>query len=100
MISHEKSYDHRILPAAVETEDKRVARNLLQLIEQRRWLSFPNMNHTCTVANAIERLGIRPRNEGFIVGAVRCQYPKLPPVAGHAVTGRIHSSMPPVGGGW
>jgi 4-hydroxy-4-methyl-2-oxoglutarate aldolase len=55
---------------------------------------------TCTIANAIERLEVRPRNEGFIVGAVRCQYPDLPPVAGYAVTGRIRSSMPPVGGGW
>ena len=55
---------------------------------------------TCTLANAIERLDVRPRNEGFIVGAVRCQFPKLAPVAGHAVTGRIRSSMPPVGGGW
>jgi 4-hydroxy-4-methyl-2-oxoglutarate aldolase len=55
---------------------------------------------TCTLANAIERLEMRPRSEGFIVGAVRCQYPKLPPVAGYAVTGRIRSSMPPVGGGW
>jgi regulator of RNase E activity RraA len=54
---------------------------------------------TCTLANAIERLNVRPRNEGFIVGAVRCQYPKLAPVAGYAVTGRIRSSMPPVGGG-
>jgi 4-hydroxy-4-methyl-2-oxoglutarate aldolase len=55
---------------------------------------------TCTLANAIERLNVRPRNEGFIVGAVRCQYPKLLPVAGYAVTGRIRSSMPPVSGGW
>jgi 4-hydroxy-4-methyl-2-oxoglutarate aldolase len=55
---------------------------------------------TCTLANAIERLNVRPRNEGFIVGAVRCQYPKLPPVIGYAVTGRIRSSMPPVSGGW
>jgi 4-hydroxy-4-methyl-2-oxoglutarate aldolase len=55
---------------------------------------------TCTVSNAIERLNLRPRNEGFIVGAVRCQYPKLQPVAGYAATGRIRSSMPPVGGGW
>ena len=35
-----------------------------------------------TLANAIERVGIRPRNEGFIGGAVRCEYPRLPPVAG------------------
>lgn len=55
---------------------------------------------TCTLSNAIERLEVRPRNEGFIVGAVRCQYPTLPPVAGYAVTGRIRSSMPPVRGGW
>jgi regulator of RNase E activity RraA len=55
---------------------------------------------TCTLSNAIERLGVRPRNEGFIVGAVHCQYPKLPPVAGFAITGRIRCSMPPVGGGW
>jgi hypothetical protein len=37
---------------------------------------------TCTLANATERVGIRPRNEGFIGGAVRCEYPRLPPVAG------------------
>jgi len=53
---------------------------------------------TCTLSNAIEQLEVRPRNEGFIVGAVRCQFPDLPPVAGHAVTGRIRSSMPPVRG--
>jgi regulator of RNase E activity RraA len=55
---------------------------------------------TCTLANAIERLDVRPRNEGFIVGAVRCQYPELAPVVGYAATGRIRSSMPPVTGGW
>jgi len=55
---------------------------------------------TCTLANAIERLDVRPRNEGFIVGAVRCQYSDLPPVIGYAATGRIRSSMPPVTGGW
>jgi len=55
---------------------------------------------TCAIANAIERLAVRPRNEGFIVRAVRCQYPELPPVVGYAATGRIRSSMPPVTGGW
>lgn len=55
---------------------------------------------TCTLSNAIERLDLRPRNEGFIVGGIRCQYPKLPPVIGYAVTGRIRSSMPPVHGSW
>ena len=55
---------------------------------------------TCTLSNAIERLQVRPRNEGFVVGATECRFPKLPPVAGYAVTGRIRSSMPPVSGRW
>lgn len=54
---------------------------------------------TCTLSNAIERLQVRPRNEGFIIGAARCQFSGLPPVLGYAVTGRLRSSMPPVGGG-
>lgn len=53
---------------------------------------------TCTLSNAIERLQVRPRNEGFVIGSIHCQFPKLPPVAGYAVTGRIRSSMPPVSG--
>jgi 4-hydroxy-4-methyl-2-oxoglutarate aldolase len=55
---------------------------------------------TCTLSNAMERLQVRPRNEGFIIGTVRCQFPKMPPVAGYAATGRIRSSMPPISGGW
>ena len=53
---------------------------------------------TCTLANAIERFKIRPRNEGFISGAATCLFPQLPPVVGHAVTGRIRTYMPPVTG--
>jgi regulator of RNase E activity RraA len=53
---------------------------------------------TCTLANAIERLNIRPRNEGFINGTAACRFPKLPPVVGYAATGRIRASMPPMRG--
>ena len=53
---------------------------------------------TCTVSNAIERLKVRLRNEGFIAGSVRCRFPSLPPMVGYAVTGRIRSSRPPVSG--
>jgi 4-hydroxy-4-methyl-2-oxoglutarate aldolase len=53
---------------------------------------------TCTVSNAIERLNIRLRNEGFISGAVRCRFPSFQPMLGHAVTGRIKSSSPPMTG--
>jgi 4-hydroxy-4-methyl-2-oxoglutarate aldolase len=52
----------------------------------------------CTVSNAIERLGVRMRNEGFISGAVRCRFPNFPPLVGYAVTGRIRSSSPPMHG--
>jgi regulator of RNase E activity RraA len=53
---------------------------------------------TCTMSNAIERLNIRPRNEGFITGAVTCRFPQLPPVIGYAVTARMRSSMMPIKG--
>ena len=53
---------------------------------------------TCTVSNAIERLTVRLRNEGFISGAVRCRFPNFAPMLGYAVTGRIRSSSPPMTG--
>ena len=53
---------------------------------------------TCTLSNAIERLGIRPRNEGFATGEIACRFPKLPPVVGYAVTGRMKAAMQPVTG--
>jgi len=52
----------------------------------------------CTLSNAIERLNIRPRNEGFIHGAVACRFPQLPPVVGYAVTVRMRSSVMPITG--
>jgi len=53
---------------------------------------------TCTVSNAIEKLNIRLRNEGFIAGSLRCRFPNLPPMLGYAVTARIRSSVPPMSG--
>ena len=53
---------------------------------------------TCTLANAIERLNIRPRNEGFLSAAVTCRFPKLPPVIGYAITARMRSSVTPPNG--
>jgi len=53
---------------------------------------------TCTMSNAIERLNIRPRNEGFVTGEVACRFPHLPPVIGYAVTARMRSSMMPIKG--
>jgi 4-hydroxy-4-methyl-2-oxoglutarate aldolase len=53
---------------------------------------------TCTLSNAIERLNLRPRNEGFVRGVISCRFPKLPPVIGRAVTARMRSSVTPVKG--
>lgn len=41
---------------------------------------------------------MRPRNEGFMSGGAFCRFPNVPPIAGHAVTGRIRTYMPPVTG--
>ena len=51
---------------------------------------------TCTISNAIERLQVRLRSEGFISGAVRCQFPKLPPMVGYAATARVRAASPPM----
>lgn len=53
---------------------------------------------TCTLSNAIERLNIRPRTEGFIAGALTCRFPELPPMIGYAVTAKMRWSMMPVKG--
>jgi len=55
---------------------------------------------TCTVSNAIERLNVRLRNEGFVHDSVRCLFPKMAPLLGYAVTATIRSSTPPIRGGW
>jgi regulator of RNase E activity RraA len=51
---------------------------------------------SCTISNAIERLEVRLRNEGFISGAVHCQFPNLAPMVGHAATARIRTASPPM----
>jgi 4-hydroxy-4-methyl-2-oxoglutarate aldolase len=51
---------------------------------------------TCTVSNAIERLNVRLRNEGFVSGTAQCRFPNLGPMVGYAVTGRIRTLSPPM----
>ena len=52
---------------------------------------------TCTVSNAIDRLGARLRNEGSVSGsAVHSIFPNFPPMLGYAVTGRMRSTSAPV----
>lgn len=51
---------------------------------------------SCTVSNAIERLNVRLRNEGFLSGVARCRFPRLPPMVGYAATARIRTASPPM----
>lgn len=51
---------------------------------------------SCTICNAIERLNVRLRNEGFLSGVARCRFPSLPPMVGYAATARIRTSAPPM----
>jgi 4-hydroxy-4-methyl-2-oxoglutarate aldolase len=51
---------------------------------------------SCTISNAIEQFGVRLRNEGFMCGVARCQFPELPPMVGYAATARIRTSSPPM----
>jgi regulator of RNase E activity RraA len=53
---------------------------------------------TCIASNAIERLHVRLRNEGFVSGAVRCLFPRLAPMVGYAATARVRSAAPPLAG--
>ncbi len=61
-------------------------------------LAFLRRTDTCTVSNAIETFSVRMRNEGYIQDAAHCMIPKLPPVAGYAVTARMRASAPPISG--
>jgi regulator of RNase E activity RraA len=51
---------------------------------------------SCTITNAIERLNVRLRNEGFLSGVARCRFPRFPPMVGYAATARIRTAAPPM----
>ncbi|MFI5179967.1 MAG: RraA family protein [Thermoanaerobaculia bacterium] len=54
--------------------------------------------NTCNVANAIETLGLRLRNEGYTRPGLTCPVGSIRPVVGYAVTSRVRSSDPPLTG--
>jgi len=49
----------------------------------------------CTLANTIETFHERLRNEGFADNSVRCLFPRLMPMLGHAATVKVRGSAPP-----
>lgn len=54
---------------------------------------------TCTIANTIERFGVRLRNEGYARPGLHCVTGRSPRVIGYAATSRVRTSDPPVTGG-
>jgi 4-hydroxy-4-methyl-2-oxoglutarate aldolase len=54
---------------------------------------------TCTIANAIERFGIRLRNEGFTRPGLNCVTGSDQRILGYAATFQVRSTAPPVIGG-
>ncbi len=55
---------------------------------------------TCRVSNAIERLKVRLRNEGFASAGPHCQFPDFAPMLGYAATARIRTAASPVSAHW
>ena len=53
---------------------------------------------TCTIANAIERFGLRLRNEGFTRPGLHCVTGGFPRLLGYAATSKIRSADPPLTG--
>lgn len=59
-----------------------------EVLERLRGYSTP------TVSNGLEQLNVRPWNEGFMGPEIRCLFPELGPMVGHAVTATIRAAMP------
>jgi 4-hydroxy-4-methyl-2-oxoglutarate aldolase len=53
---------------------------------------------TCALANAIERFGLRLKNEGFTRPGLRCFTGEYPTALGYAVTCRVKTANPPMTG--
>jgi 4-hydroxy-4-methyl-2-oxoglutarate aldolase len=64
------------------------------------WDQFESLRRleTCLVANAIDTFNIRLRNEGYADARIKCLFPRLAPILGHAVTLKIKCSSPPLAG--
>jgi regulator of RNase E activity RraA len=59
------------------------------LLDELRALNAPS------ISNAVELFDVRPRNEGFASGAIRCIFPHLPVMVGYAVTATIRAARRP-----
>jgi len=53
---------------------------------------------TCRIANALEQLSPRLRNEGFTSAQARCLFPEFAPMVGYAVPAKLRAADPPLAG--
>lgn len=53
---------------------------------------------TPTICNVIELFDVRPRNQGYMDGRIRANFPEFPPMVGYASTAAFRSDAPPAGG--
>lgn len=53
---------------------------------------------TPTICNAIELFHVRPRNQGYMDGRIKANFPRLPAMVGYALTSSFRSDAPPRGG--
>lgn len=53
---------------------------------------------TPTICNIIELFDVRPRNQGYMDGRVKANFPEFPPIVGFACTAGFRSDAPPAGG--
>jgi 4-hydroxy-4-methyl-2-oxoglutarate aldolase len=53
---------------------------------------------TYMIANAIESFNVRLRNTGFADARIRCMFKDARPMVGYAITARLRSGEPPIGG--
>src|SRR5262249_29385149 len=77
------------------TDERRICESramhiLKETLDALRRLSTP------TVSNAIELFNLRPRNEGYLSPDIRCLFPDLGVMVGHAVTLRFAAEQPAV----
>ena len=61
------------------------------------WIEYLRSVDTPTLSNAIEVLQVRPRNEGFTPVQIRCLFPELGRMVGHAVTALVETMTPGAG---
>jgi 4-hydroxy-4-methyl-2-oxoglutarate aldolase len=66
------------------------------MIRNENSVSFLRSVDSPTIANAIERLQLRDRCDGYIGGAVRCLFPELGVMVGYALTVTMDSQPGPV----